>query len=260
MCGGTLEKSSNSESDSDHIIEQKPQLNSSGTEIWHEETGDSCNLLELASNNDLKTFQRYVDEGSMKVDKVEMWYMRENGTRKMVLEERTPLMIAAMYGSLDVLKYIVEMYTKVGGDINKACGSDHSTALHCAASGGSIFSEETVLFLLDSGANLNSLDAYGRRAVDVISVSDRSSNAKITLEELLNKEKPSNAKIVWEELKHKEKSCNAKIILDENLHKGKICSAMIVSEELLNTGKASNENTLLEEVLEKEEARMLIWI
>ncbi|KAK8288652.1 hypothetical protein V6Z12_D07G139200 [Gossypium hirsutum] len=53
----------------------------------------------------------------------------------MVVEQRTPLMIAAWYGSVDVVKLILSL-SEV--DVNLSCGSDKRTALHCAASGGSI--------------------------------------------------------------------------------------------------------------------------
>jgi hypothetical protein len=220
-------------------------------EVCHEEKrDDSPDLLELASNNDLESFRWHVEKGSVKVDAVGKWYTRENGTRKMALEERTPLMIAAMYGSLDVLKYIVEMYAKVGGDINKACGRDQSTALHCAASGGSVFAPETVRFLLQSGSNPRLTDAQRRRAADVLSAMDRSGDAKRVLEELLEKEKPqlvssdenlckgkmSNLRTELEEVSGKAIACNAKIELGAvGMGKKPLDSSIDLSDLLLET-------------------------
>lgn len=51
----------------------------------------------------------------------------------MVNERRTPLMVAATYGSIDVMKPIISLSDV---DINRPCRLDKSTALHCAASVG----------------------------------------------------------------------------------------------------------------------------
>lgn len=63
--------------------------------------------------------------------------------------------------------------------------SDRSTALHCAAAGGSIFAVEAVRLLLQSDADVNCLDANGRRPVDVIVVSPKLFNAKVILNNML---------------------------------------------------------------------------
>ncbi|KAE8668588.1 putative Double Clp-N motif-containing P-loop nucleoside triphosphate hydrolases superfamily protein [Hibiscus syriacus] len=66
---------------------------------------------------------------------------------------------------MDVVNYIV----KSGRiDINKACGSDGATALHCAVAGGSTHSPEVVKILLDASADTNSVDANGNRPGDLI--------------------------------------------------------------------------------------------
>ncbi|XP_042492313.1 zinc finger CCCH domain-containing protein 30-like [Macadamia integrifolia] len=101
----------------------------------------------------------------------------------MVLEDRTPLMVAATYGSVDVLQLIL---TLPEADVNWSCGPDKTTALHCAASGGSVNAVNVVKLLLMSGADPNCVNANGRRPVDVIVVPPKPSNVKIDLEELLS--------------------------------------------------------------------------
>ncbi|KAH7301235.1 hypothetical protein KP509_23G017000 [Ceratopteris richardii] len=141
-------------------------------------------LLELAADNDLEGFQRAVKEYKLKVTGIGSWYGRQSGKNLMVWEQRTPAMIASLYGSVDVLKYILSIYED-SGDINVKCGSDCSTALHCAAAGGSDRALETVILLLQFGAELNALDALGRRPADVIASFPRLPNMKYNLKRLL---------------------------------------------------------------------------
>lgn len=141
-------------------------------------------LLELAASNDLKGFQEAVKDTKAQVNGVGSWYGRWNGTAHMVREQRTPAMIAALYGSVDVLKYILSTYESFV-DINVKCGSDGSTALHCAVAGGSSRAVETVNLLIDSGADLNALDAQGRRPADVIATSPRLQHVNRALESVL---------------------------------------------------------------------------
>ncbi|XP_030524127.2 zinc finger CCCH domain-containing protein 66-like [Rhodamnia argentea] len=122
-------------------------------------------LLELSAADDLTNFRRAVEEDGHDVNESSLWYGRRIGSKKMELEERTPLMIAAMFGSMSVLDYIVKSGR---ADVNKACGSDGATALHCAAAGGSVRSAEVVKLLLNSSANANSVDTSGKRAGDLI--------------------------------------------------------------------------------------------
>ena len=52
----------------------------------------------------------------------------------MVVEERTPLMVAATYGSIDVMRLILELSVR---DVNQSSyGLAKTTALHCAVSSG----------------------------------------------------------------------------------------------------------------------------
>lgn len=98
----------------------------------------------------------------------------------MVLEHRTPLMVASLYGSLDVMKLILSLSEE---DVNRSCGPDKSTALHCAASGASV---DAVKLLLATGANPNLTDGKGNRPYDVINVSRFLPQLRGALEELLN--------------------------------------------------------------------------
>lgn len=151
------------------------------------EISESCsNLHELAANNDLIGFKKAMEEDGSKVDEVNFWYCRQNGSNQMVLEQRTPLMVASLYGSIDVLNYILSIYVTCGADVNQACGSDKSTALHCAAGGGSIYAVEAVRLLIQSGGDINCVDAYGRRPAGVVMVSPRLTQVKANLEEMLN--------------------------------------------------------------------------
>ncbi|XP_068668144.1 zinc finger CCCH domain-containing protein 66-like [Aristolochia californica] len=122
-------------------------------------------LLELSAFNDLVAFKKVVEEEGISAHEPSCWYGRFIGSRKMGFQQRTPLMIAALYGSTDVLKFILSMD---GVDVKKTCGSDGAAALHCAAAGGSKNSVEIVKLLLEASADLNCVDSNGNRPGDVI--------------------------------------------------------------------------------------------
>ncbi|URD73114.1 Zinc finger CCCH domain-containing protein 24 [Musa troglodytarum] len=131
-------------------------------------TDDSfSSLLELAANNDAGGFRRSLDRDPSAVDEVCLWYGREKGSGRMVLERRTPLMVAATYGSLDVLGLLLSSPSVL---VNRASGRDRATALHCAASGGSADAADAVKLLLSAGADPDLVDANGRRPADVVVV------------------------------------------------------------------------------------------
>ncbi|CAK9173546.1 unnamed protein product [Ilex paraguariensis] len=142
-------------------------------------------LLELSASDDLAGFVCDVEVNGFDVDEVSNWYGRRIGSKKMRFEERTPLLIASMYGSTEVLKYIIGT-GKV--DVNRACGSDGATALHCAAAGGSASSVEVVMLLLEASGDVNSVDASGNKPGDLIahSVKSLSNSKRKTLDMLLN--------------------------------------------------------------------------
>ncbi|XP_057468436.1 zinc finger CCCH domain-containing protein 30-like [Actinidia eriantha] len=147
------------------------------------ETEDTfASLLELAANNDVEGFKRSIERDLSGIDEVGLWYGRKKGSKHMVLDHRTPLMVAAIYGSTDVVKLILSVSNS---DVNRSCGLDKSTALHCAASGGSINALDVVKVLLEAGADLNLVDANGHCPFDVIVVSPKFQDLKFSLEKFL---------------------------------------------------------------------------
>ncbi|KAG4393670.1 hypothetical protein GLYMA_03G138600v4 [Glycine max] len=142
-------------------------------------------LLELAANNDVSGFKRLIECDPSSIDEVGLWYIRHKESKKMVNEQRTPLMVAATYGSIDVMKLILSLSE---ADVNLSCGLDKSTALHCAASGGSENAVDAVKLLLEAGADVNSVDVNAHRPGDVIVFPTKLEHVKKTsLEELLQK-------------------------------------------------------------------------
>nr|GMD00499.1 zinc finger CCCH domain-containing protein 29-like [Ipomoea batatas] len=137
----------------------------------------SCSkLLELSATDDVAGFICEVEEKGCDVNELSLWYGRKIGSKKMGLEERTPLAIASMYGSTGVLKYILGT-GKV--DLNMACGSDGATALHCVVAGGSDSSLEVAKVLVGANADVNALDANGNKPGDLIAPFQKlSSNLK----------------------------------------------------------------------------------
>eukprot|EP00250_Pteridium_aquilinum_P013224 c21212_g1_i1 orf=45-2408(-) len=154
-------------------------------------SGVASVLLELASSNDLEGFQQAAEDHAAQLNVSGSWYCRQHGTGRMVMEQRTPLMVAALYGSLDVLSYILKSNSAARGDVDQKCGSDGSSALHCAAAGGSVFAVETVKLLLEYGADLDILDSQGRRPADVIAKLPRHPHLKAELERVLKLAKPT---------------------------------------------------------------------
>ncbi|KAK7300523.1 hypothetical protein RJT34_11369 [Clitoria ternatea] len=122
-------------------------------------------LLELSASDDFEAFRREVDEKGLDVNEAGFWYGRRIGSKKMGSETRTPLMIASLFGNTKVLKYILETGCV---DVNRVCGSDRATALHCAVAGGSESSLEIVKLLLDAGADTDCVDASGNKPVNLI--------------------------------------------------------------------------------------------
>ncbi|XP_044461936.1 zinc finger CCCH domain-containing protein 29-like [Mangifera indica] len=128
-------------------------------------------LLELSASDDLAAFKSEIEVRCSDVDEAGFWYVRNIGSKKMGFEERTPLMIAAMFGSLEVLKYIIGT-GKV--NVKRACGSDGSTALHCAVAGGANTVVEIVKLLLDASADANCVDVSGNKPIDFVALAMKS--------------------------------------------------------------------------------------
>jgi hypothetical protein len=111
MCSGSKSKLSSS----DYNMEGKVQKGIHNSSI----------LLELSASDDFDAFKREVDEKGLDVNEEGFWYGRRIGSKKMESEKRTHLMIASLFGSTKVLKYII-LTGKV--DVNRVCGSDMVTA------------------------------------------------------------------------------------------------------------------------------------
>lgn len=109
-------------------------------------------LLELAANNDVRGLQAAVEEkGASVLNECGRWYCRQVSSNKMGLVERSPIMIAASFGSLEVLEYILAVHGH--GHINKVCSADKSTVLQCAVASGASNTSQMVQLLLSHGAN-----------------------------------------------------------------------------------------------------------
>ncbi|WZY74778.1 hypothetical protein YC2023_021162 [Brassica napus] len=138
-------------------------------------------LLEFAADNDVDGFKHQLSLVSS-INQVSLWYRRQRLIKRMVVEQRTPLMVASLYGSLDVVKLILSFPET---DLNLTCGPDKSTALHCAASGASVKALDVVKLLLSAGADPNITDTHGNTPVDVL-VAPR--GLRTVLEEILKKD------------------------------------------------------------------------
>ncbi|CAL1385068.1 unnamed protein product [Linum trigynum] len=147
-----------------------------------------ASLLELAANDDVESFKLSIERDPCCVDEIGLWYCRRKGSKQMVNEQRTPLMVAATYGSVGVMKLILAFSQ---ADINQACGVDSTTALHCAASGGAASAVDAVKLLLSAGADPNVADGNGLCPVDVIVVPPRLQEIKLALEQLLSPDQGS---------------------------------------------------------------------
>ncbi|KAJ0922452.1 putative ankyrin repeat-containing domain superfamily [Helianthus annuus] len=72
------------------------------------ETASSfSSLFEYAANNDFEGFKRSIENDPSAIDEVGLWYVRKKGSKQIVLEHWTPLMVVATYGSVSVLKLII---------------------------------------------------------------------------------------------------------------------------------------------------------
>lgn len=154
MCNGSNRKPSQTGLIRDHEY-GRPE------ELQHEVS----DLLLFSATDDLIAFREAVEKDDHEVDEVGLWYGRRIGSKEMGYEERTPLMIASLFGSKAVLSYILETGRV---NVNQACGSDRATALHCAVSGCSAASAEVIKLLLVASADVGSVDANGNRCSDLI--------------------------------------------------------------------------------------------
>ncbi|KAK4253722.1 hypothetical protein QN277_010361 [Acacia crassicarpa] len=181
MCSGP-DKSKSSSTSSSSTVEGATNIKDMKKLTVHTEDSFSS-LLELAANNDVEGFKLLLDRDVSSINEVGLWYCRQIGSKQIILDDRTPLMVAATYGSIDVVKLILS-YPDASVDFT--CGISKSTALHCAASGGSNNAVEVVKLLIEAGADLSCNDASGNRPVDVIVVHPKLQVTRAILEELLS--------------------------------------------------------------------------
>ncbi|KAF5736438.1 CCCH-type zinc finger protein with ARM repeat domain isoform 1 [Tripterygium wilfordii] len=183
MCGG-LERSKSSSSTSPSAVETSPNSDSkdmNNVTVKNDEAFSS--ILELAADNDVEGFKRSIEQDPSLINEFGPWYGRQKGSKQIVLDHRTPLMVAATYGSLDVLQLIVSLSE---ADINLTCGRENTTALHCAASGGSVNAIDAVKLLITAGGDTSCVDANGHRPIDVILVPPKQPSMRVALEKLLS--------------------------------------------------------------------------
>lgn len=148
------------------------------------ETDDTFStLLELAADNDTEGIKRWIDHDPSSIDEIGQWYGWQKGSKQMRLEHRTPLMVAATYGSIEVLTLLLSLPEV---DVNRTCSRDKSTALHCAASGGSQNALDAIKLLLESGADPKMVDVNGQTPFDVVFVPPTFSSMKLSIQNLLN--------------------------------------------------------------------------
>ena len=129
-------------------------------------------ILAAAASNDLHTVRWLVERESVPVDCSADWLVPDSSGvksgvdgRQLERTRRTPLMVAASHGGLEVLSYLL----RAGADPNaRSEDSERCTAMHCAASGGSAMSAEAIRLLLLFGADRTAADAHGRLPVDVL--------------------------------------------------------------------------------------------
>ncbi|CAL5203052.1 unnamed protein product [Lathyrus oleraceus] len=112
-------------------------------------------LLELSATDDIEAFKTEVEQKGCDVNEAGFWYSRKIGSKNMCYEKRTPFMVASLFGSTRVVKYIIQTNMV---DVNTPTGCENVTALHCAVAGASESTLEIVKLLIDAGADVNSLD------------------------------------------------------------------------------------------------------
>lgn len=173
MCSGPEQSNSSSGNQSD-------EKNMNNLTV---ETVDSfTSALDLAANNDLDGLRRLFELDSSAIVEVGFWLVRKKFAKQVVREKRTPVMVAATYGNIDVVKFII---SQPQVDVNQCCGQDKWTALHCASSSGSSNAVDIIKLLLSAGADPNIEDVNGIRPVDLIVVPPNLPGTRASLEELL---------------------------------------------------------------------------
>ncbi|KAI5071940.1 hypothetical protein GOP47_0014191 [Adiantum capillus-veneris] len=147
------------------------------TKCHHDLESSSFNLLELAANDDLQGLKQAMEEQDARANECASWYCRQFGSNKMASVERSPIMIAALFGSVKVLRYLLDHLEAHGGDVNSVCGADKVSALHCAMASGTGNMLDVVQLLLTHGADPTLVSLKGLRDADAKLMSQLSQNA-----------------------------------------------------------------------------------
>lgn len=147
-------------------------------------------LLELAASDNVTRFRLAAAREPAAVHISGLWYGRYPLSSRMAILRRTPLMVAAAFGSLNVIHLILSLSAAVDVDVDLRCGSDAVTALHCAVAGGTPTASLAATLLLIAGADPNAVDAAGRRPVDLIPTSAILSSLRSSLEAVLSNGSP----------------------------------------------------------------------
>ncbi|XVF79619.1 hypothetical protein PTKIN_Ptkin15bG0003700 [Pterospermum kingtungense] len=140
------------------------------------------NHLTLAPNNDVEGIKLCIEKDASSIDEVGLWNSREKGSNQIVAKHRTPLMVVATYGSIDAVKLLLTHSAAV----NISCGTAKSTALQCAASGGSLHAIAVVNLLLSASPDPNCTDSIGCRPADVVIAHPKLQSMRAVLEQLLS--------------------------------------------------------------------------
>ncbi|KAJ3676357.1 hypothetical protein LUZ60_003769 [Juncus effusus] len=124
---------------------------------------DPSLLLELAASDDVTSLRR----SSEQLEASALWYgpSLASPVYRVAMEERTPLMIACLYGNVSVVSFVLGA---VPSEATRSSASDGATALHLAACGGAAAGEEVITLLVSAGADVEALDSSGRRPGDLI--------------------------------------------------------------------------------------------
>lgn len=125
-------------------------------------------LLDLAARDDFGAFRHAVKEEGHDPDAFSIWYGRQGGSDHLLVDQRTPAMVASEHGSVNVLSFLLSSGLV---DVNKRSRAGSRTALHFCAAGASQRAAEACSLLLRAGADRCIEDACGRRPADEI-VSD----------------------------------------------------------------------------------------
>ncbi|KAG0451347.1 hypothetical protein HPP92_013747 [Vanilla planifolia] len=91
--------------------------------------GVVAELLEFAASDDVSGFRLAADRCPSAVCAAGLWYGRCMRSGRMLLLHRTALMVAASFGSLDVLHHVLTLST--AADVNLHCDPDGATPPLC---------------------------------------------------------------------------------------------------------------------------------